>query len=462
MFTESEKKIAFEIEPILKENMDELDGIAFEEFCAKLLRGLGYINIELTSKTGDYGIDILAEKDELIYGFQCKCYSSNIGVKAVQEVSSGAIYYNCDRAIVITNNFFTPAAINMAKRIGVILWNRHELEEKLEELLYLTIVKVESDKKLQKIKQQYDEELKKKKIVEIINILKKVSYQKEQEEIEKEYERKIKEEEWHKLREKREQEKTLVVQRKKRKKYMAIKVSVIFIAVVAIITMAKCLSNKLKIKQLNRIVYSVADEFDFKVKEIDIKKEKWFDNYYIYTLNMQTSGVKNFEIDKLYNMGEKIKNGAKEKISDGTVDICVEEDDTYTFPNKQVCKNETIIYDLEEIERKEHEEELKNEYGDKYPMVGMREEALPFTILGKPHKIIPCTDFYHLQPRAQYKDYYWGEPFKPGDYHVQVWYRRYRSNRYDDYVEYPSDNGYVFSVTYVDEYGRSHTIDDLD
>lgn len=53
MFTESEKKIAFEIEPILKENMDELDGIAFEEFCAKLLRGLGYINVELTSKMGD-------------------------------------------------------------------------------------------------------------------------------------------------------------------------------------------------------------------------------------------------------------------------------------------------------------------------------------------------------------------------------------------------------------------------
>ncbi len=141
MVTEIEKQLALQIQPLLTIDVDSLDGKEFEKYCAGLLTELGYINVKITPGSGDYGIDILAEKDELIYGFQCKCYSSNIGVKAVQEVSSGSIYYNCDRAIVITNNYFTPAAINMAKRIGVILWDRKEIEKLLSTLLENTIKK---------------------------------------------------------------------------------------------------------------------------------------------------------------------------------------------------------------------------------------------------------------------------------------------------------------------------------
>lgn len=108
------------------------------------------------------------------------------------------------------------------------------------------------------------------------------------------------------------------------------------------------------------------------------------------------------------------------------------------------------------------EEELRREYGEEYPCLGMREEALPYTILGEPDRITKCRDFDILEPRAQSKEYEWSEPLKPGYYSVTVWYKKHLSNRVDEYVEYLPDNGYVFSIYYYDEYGNSHNIDMLD
>ena len=40
--------------------MDELDGHDFEFFCADLLRAQGFIDVEVTRGSGDFGVDILA------------------------------------------------------------------------------------------------------------------------------------------------------------------------------------------------------------------------------------------------------------------------------------------------------------------------------------------------------------------------------------------------------------------
>lgn len=81
--------------------VDRLDnGYEFEKYIANLLRDLGYINVEVTSGSGDNGADVLAEKNGITYAIQCKWSSfghNNIGNKAVQEVHSGKGFYYKDK-----------------------------------------------------------------------------------------------------------------------------------------------------------------------------------------------------------------------------------------------------------------------------------------------------------------------------------------------------------------------------
>lgn len=108
-------------------SMDQMDGQAFEHFCADLLRNNGFTHVEVTQASGDFGIDILAKKDGVTYGIQCKCYSDTVGNHAVQEALSGAQYYHRMVAVVMTNNYFTPAAVETARRTNVLLWDRDKV-----------------------------------------------------------------------------------------------------------------------------------------------------------------------------------------------------------------------------------------------------------------------------------------------------------------------------------------------
>ncbi len=107
-------------------------GLEFEEFTVKLLSKNGFINVRKTQGSGDYGIDVLAEKEGVTYAIQCKCYSDKVGNKAVQEAYSGKSFYNCMVAAVLTNNYFTKAAEETAKANNVLLWDRNKLDEFLK------------------------------------------------------------------------------------------------------------------------------------------------------------------------------------------------------------------------------------------------------------------------------------------------------------------------------------------
>ena len=76
-------------------DVDRMDGHEFEYFCAELLRKNGYDKAEVTPGSGDQGIDVIAYKDGIKFGVQCKCYTSDIGNKAVQEAYSGKEFYGC-------------------------------------------------------------------------------------------------------------------------------------------------------------------------------------------------------------------------------------------------------------------------------------------------------------------------------------------------------------------------------
>lgn len=116
------------------DDVDLMNGAEFEEFVGLLFKKMGYSS-QVTKQSGDQGLDVIATKNGTKIGVQAKCYSNTVGNSAVQEAVGGKSFYNCDKVIVITNNYFTPAAEELAQSNGVILWNRDMLKEKIKELM---------------------------------------------------------------------------------------------------------------------------------------------------------------------------------------------------------------------------------------------------------------------------------------------------------------------------------------
>ena len=112
-------------------NIDAMDGHEFEYFIAALLRHLGYQKVEVTRGSGDQGVDVLAEKDDIRYAVQCKCYATDLGNTPVQEINTGKMVYQCHIGVVVTNRYFTQSAWDAAKATGVLLWDRTKLEKML-------------------------------------------------------------------------------------------------------------------------------------------------------------------------------------------------------------------------------------------------------------------------------------------------------------------------------------------
>ena len=99
-----------------------MDGYEFEYQCAKILRQKHFSKIEVTRSSGDQGVDIIAFKHRKKYGIQCKYYTYPVGNKAVQEAYAGANFYDCDKAMVMTNTTFTRSATQLAEKLEVELW----------------------------------------------------------------------------------------------------------------------------------------------------------------------------------------------------------------------------------------------------------------------------------------------------------------------------------------------------
>ena len=104
-------------------------GYDFEQTCASLLLMNNFNKVEVTKKSGDQGIDILAEKDGVKYAIQCKYYTSPVGNNAVQEAFAGKAFYGCHVAVVMTNSTFSDSARQLASQLGVVLWDGQFISE---------------------------------------------------------------------------------------------------------------------------------------------------------------------------------------------------------------------------------------------------------------------------------------------------------------------------------------------
>lgn len=114
-------------------SLDEIEGHEFEYYCAELLKKRGFIDVTVTKGSGDYGVDVLAEKDGVTYAIQCKAYATPVGVKAVQEAYAGKEFYDRMVGAVLTNQYFTKPAVEAAKKLKILLWDRGYLDSMIEE-----------------------------------------------------------------------------------------------------------------------------------------------------------------------------------------------------------------------------------------------------------------------------------------------------------------------------------------
>lgn len=107
--------------------IDTMSGIEFEYYLQRLLTHRGY-QVQVTKGSGDLGVDLIATGNNQKYAIQAKRYeNTKVSRHAISDAVAGMNHYGCNKAMVITNSYFTPDAIKLAQSTGCILINRNTL-----------------------------------------------------------------------------------------------------------------------------------------------------------------------------------------------------------------------------------------------------------------------------------------------------------------------------------------------
>lgn len=112
--------------------IDRMTGIEFELYLADLFRRLGY-QVKHIGGAGDQGADLLLSRAEERVAVQAKRWSKPVDNSAVQQVHSAKSYYDCHKAMVVSNQEFKESAVELARSIQVELWGRSKLATTISE-----------------------------------------------------------------------------------------------------------------------------------------------------------------------------------------------------------------------------------------------------------------------------------------------------------------------------------------
>jgi restriction system protein len=147
---QSKKEVEVEIEEEIENQLDwkenlisiilNIDPSAFERLCQRILRESGFVQVEVTGKSGDGGIDgkgIVKLNGFLSFHvfFQSKRYKGSVGSGDIRDFR-GAMQGRADKGLFITTGNFTREAIKEATRDGappIDLIDGELLCEKLKE-----------------------------------------------------------------------------------------------------------------------------------------------------------------------------------------------------------------------------------------------------------------------------------------------------------------------------------------
>lgn len=105
---------------------DVMSGEEFEQLVARLLSAQGF-QAEVTTASGDLGVDVVARDAETRIAVQAKRQEKPVSRRAVSDAVAGMPAYDCNSAMVVTNNYFTDGARNLAEMHGCELVDRDAL-----------------------------------------------------------------------------------------------------------------------------------------------------------------------------------------------------------------------------------------------------------------------------------------------------------------------------------------------
>jgi hypothetical protein len=118
----------------LKENFRNFSPYEFEEFIADLFEKLGY-SAWKTSDSGDYGVDVVAEKNGKKYAIQVKRHkiTNKVGSPTVRDTLGSKHKIDADKTVIVTTSYFTKPAWEQAENSPIELWNKNTLDSKVED-----------------------------------------------------------------------------------------------------------------------------------------------------------------------------------------------------------------------------------------------------------------------------------------------------------------------------------------
>jgi restriction system protein len=120
------KEIRKKIRGIQIANIDSMTGIEFEQYLKSVLTNQGY-SVNMTDVSGDLGVDLVASGNGNKIAIQAKRHNNKVSRRAISDAVAGMNHYGCNKAMVITNNYFSPGATTLAKSTGCMLIDRDTL-----------------------------------------------------------------------------------------------------------------------------------------------------------------------------------------------------------------------------------------------------------------------------------------------------------------------------------------------
>jgi Restriction endonuclease len=122
-------RLIFDMLPSKGQALTDLSWFDFEGFCARWLRDHGFEEVGRTAF--DNGVDITAFKGSIQWVVQCKHWKAKVGPDIVRELEGARKLRAGDRAMLVTSSAFTPAAIETAKLLNIIIVDGDQLKARV-------------------------------------------------------------------------------------------------------------------------------------------------------------------------------------------------------------------------------------------------------------------------------------------------------------------------------------------
>lgn len=118
--------------------LDLMDEEVFERYLAMLFTRMGFQVRRINY--ADNVSTLVATGHGVSYVIQARRNRRKVGIRAIEDAIATRKHLKCERAIVVTNHFFSSQARQMAKANQVITMDRHDLIKELTRIKSSSIV----------------------------------------------------------------------------------------------------------------------------------------------------------------------------------------------------------------------------------------------------------------------------------------------------------------------------------